>query len=139
LNRLFLGKDLSQELPPPTTPRKRTGYPIAAGILTIIASCLTLYFGIRFFRAVGLFWVLMGIFGILAFAFGLTAGIFSIRRRRYGLSIFGMSLLTFMGFLMLLVPASFSALLTALLFGLPLLILSILSVVFAAMSKDEFT
>ena len=131
---------MSQEPPPPsTTPRKGTGYPIAAGILTTIASCLTLYFGIRFFRTVGLFWVFMGIFGILAFAFGLTAGTSSIRRRRYGLSIFGMSLLTFMGFFMLLVPALFGELFTALLFGLPLLILSILSVIFAAMSKDEFT
>ena len=81
----------------------------------------------------------MGVFGILVFAFGLTGGIFSIRRRRFGLSIFGMSLLTVMGFFMLLVPALFGELFGALLLGMPIVIPSILSVIFAAVSKDEFT
>jgi hypothetical protein len=133
---------LSQEPPPPpppTQPRKTTGYPIAAGILAIIASCLSLFIGIRFFRAVGLFWVFMGIFGILVFAFGLMAGISSIRRRHFGLSIFGMSLLTAMGFFMLLVPALFGELFGALLFGMPIVIPSILSLIYAALSEGEFT
>jgi len=81
----------------------------------------------------------MGVFGILVFAFGLTGGIFSIRRRRFGLSIFGMSLLTVMGFFVLLVPALFGELFGALLFGMPIVIPSILSVIFVALSEGEFT
>jgi hypothetical protein len=129
---------LSQQQPPPL-PRNRTSYPIAAGILTIIASCLALFTGIRVLRAVGLLWVFMGIFGILVFAFGLTAGIFSINRRRFGLSKFGMSLLAAMGFFVLIVPALFGELFFPLLFGMPIIIPSILSIIFVSISKDEFT
>ena len=81
----------------------------------------------------------MGIFGILGFAFGLTGGIFSIRRRRFGLSIFGMSLLIIMGFFVLLVPALFGSPFIGFLFGMPMIIPSILSVIFVAVSKSEFT
>jgi hypothetical protein len=123
--------------PPP--PIERTGFPIAAGILTIIASSLAALIGILLFGAVGLLWVFTGIFGIFVFAFGLTGGIFSLLRRHFVLSIFGMSLLTVMGFFVLLVPALFGSPFIGLLFGMPILIPSILSVIFAAISKGEFT
>ncbi len=81
----------------------------------------------------------MGVFGLVVFAFGLTGGIYSIIRKHFGLSIFGMSLLTLMGFFRLLFPALFGEWIIGLYAGIPIIIPSILSVIFAAMSKDEFT
>jgi hypothetical protein len=89
--------------------------------------------------AISLLGVFIGIFGIFVFAFGLTGGIFSIRRRHYALSIFGMSLLIVLGFFALLLAALLGSLFIGLLFGIPIIIPSILSVIFAAISKGEFT
>jgi hypothetical protein len=50
-----------------------TGFPIAAGILTIIASCLAALTGLLL-MAISLLGVFIGIFGIFVFAFGLTGG-----------------------------------------------------------------
>jgi hypothetical protein len=139
-----VGKDLSQQQPPPPPPplpTKRTGYPLAAGTLAIIASGIEApLIVLLFVGAVGSLWVLMGVFGLVVFAFGLTGGIFSIVRKHFGLSIFGMSLLTLMGFFRLLLPALFGEpLIVGLYVGIPIIIPSILSVIFAALSKSEFT
>ncbi len=126
--------------PPPPIPTKRTGYPIAAAILAIIASGIEArYIVFLFVGAPGSLWVLIGIFAVVVFAFGLTGGIFSIGRRHFGLSIFGMSLLTLMGFFALLIPALFGELNSGLYVGIPIIIPSILSVIFTAISKSEFT
>lgn len=126
--------------PPPPIPTKRTGYPLAAGTLAIIACGIAARFIVFLFvGAPGSLWVFIGILGILVFAFGLTGGIFSIGRRRFGLSIFGMSLLTLTGFFALLIPALFGELISGLYLGIPIIIPSILSVIFAAISKGEFT
>lgn len=129
--------------------QKNTPFPIVAGAFTTLASCMTLVIGI-FFIAGALFssvfayefgtvWIsnypinvyllVAGILEIIAFAFGLTGSIYSLKRRRLALSIFGMSLLLASG-AMIALPM--------LIYGLPIAILSILSVIFVAISKSEF-
>lgn len=69
---------------------KRTGLPIAAGILTIIAACACLIVGI-----IGLIvfvlsqadqLLIQGVIAVLAFAFGLRSGIMSLKRRHFAMS-----------------------------------------------------
>lgn len=139
----------------------KTGFPITAGILTIIASCMSIIIGIagviafansfsyyyynyyyRYYYGPDYGWLFLAIFDILAFAFGLTGGILSIRRRQFTLSIVGMSLGLVSGFVTMIVAGGLvrdGSWVGALAFGLPMIILSILSVIFAAVSKGEFT
>jgi hypothetical protein len=133
---------------------KRTPFPSTAGILTIIGSCITItlsillvagtlyivvmgYFGISPARY--LYNLIAGIFGIIAFAFGLTGGIFALRRRRIALSIFGISLLITSGIMMSLPFWVMGYTISNWVWGLPIVILSVLSVIFVAVSKGEFS
>ena len=123
--------------------QKRTPFPTTAGILTIIGSCVAIAMGIIYLAAalfsygyaygyiygLSVYYLITGIFGIIAFAFGLTGGIFSLKRKRLAFSIFGMSLLIASG-IMMAIPLW--------VFGLPIAVLSILSVIFVAISKGEF-
>jgi hypothetical protein len=88
----------------------------------------------------------MGIFCVLAFAFGLTGGILTLKRRLFPLAIFGTSLVLASGFVIVMTFAMgpfyahiYPNWAIILLFALPILVLSILSVVFTAISKGEFT
>lgn len=143
----YCGSGLAAALKSPP-PGKRTDFSIVAGILTIIASCLAAFIGIlelivlpllfasRYF---GLIWMFLGIFGILGFVFGLTGGIFSIRRRHFVLSIVSISLVIVSGFVVLMAPGLVSSWRVGMLFGVPIMILSVLGLIFAAVSKGEFT
>jgi hypothetical protein len=120
---------------------KRTPFPTTAGILTIIGSCLTiaitvLYFTSayisltnRYFHGLASYYVITAIFGVVAFTFGFMGGILALKRRRIALSVFGISLLITSG-IMMSIPLWF--------FGLPIAILSLLSVIFVAISRSEF-
>lgn len=67
--------------------RKKTGFPIAAGILTILAACIFVPVGVLFMGAYvwysiqlfreGIEVFITGFFSILGFALGLTSGIMS--------------------------------------------------------------
>ena len=83
----------------------------------------------------------MGVFGILAFAFGLTAGICSLKRRAFGISIFGTALVLISGVvtIMFFGGAGEGASVGGFLFGLPMILLSILGIVFLGVSSKEFT
>ena len=139
----------------PAPSKKETGFPIAAGILITVAACISAIVGIigmiafegsivtvsfqsSFSTNYPLFYV--GIFGILGFSFGLTGGIFSLKRKYFALSIIGMYLVfvsgvaTMIGF----EAAEYSSWVTGLPFGLPVIILSSLSVIFITISKGEF-
>jgi endogenous inhibitor of DNA gyrase (YacG/DUF329 family) len=123
---------------------KRTPFPLAAGILTIIGSCVAIGMGLLYIVAaltswgygygyidgLNIYYVTTGIFGIISFSFGLTSGIFALKRRRIAFSIFGLSLLITAG-IMMSIPVF--------VYGLPIAILSILSVIFVAISKAEFS
>ncbi len=126
--------------------KKRTAFPITAGVLAILSSCVAIGVGILaiyaaltesgygwgYVNGVNLDYVVIGIFGLLAFSFGLSSGIIALlRNRKYiAFSIFGLSFMTAVGILIA----------TQLWFlGLPMTILSILSVIFVAISKAEFS
>ncbi len=113
--------------------------PIIAGILTIIASCMSLLLGIFGVISVYVYFEYVGVYGILAFAFGLTAAILSLKsgltagklilkKKIFGLSMVGVSLLIVSGILFS-VPLDGNSVWEI---GLAIAILSILSIVFIA-------
>jgi hypothetical protein len=136
--------------------KKRSGFPVAAGILTIIGACLIVIVGLAgllsFWLAMSqgvfgfgyspsiLYYLVMGIINSLAFAFGLAGGICAIRRRRFALAIAGTTLLLVSGLVTIAVFAlqGYYAIVLGAMFGLPVLIISILALIFVAVSKGEF-
>jgi hypothetical protein len=130
----------------------RTAFPTTAGILTIIAACMMAIIGIvglavSFADILDMYywrsyfqWLFMGIFCIIGFAFGLAGGIFALKRRRFALSIVGIGMVLVSGFVAMISLAILGSgvLRTGLLVGLSPVILSILSIVFTAVSKGEF-
>jgi hypothetical protein len=114
---------------------KRTSFPTAGGILGIIASCICVFLAIvciaespySYFGAIEF---LVGLFGIIGFPLGLTGGILMLKRKTFSLAIIGISLVLVFG--ALLIPLSA-------LLGLPIIVLSVLSLVFTAISRGEFT
>jgi hypothetical protein len=126
--------------------RKRTLFPKTAGILTITGSVLAIAISMLYLSAASislgyrpgyinglneyyLYYLATGIFGTISFPFGLTSGIFALKHKRLAFSIFGLSLLITCG-VMMSIPLF--------IFGLPILVLSILSIIFVVISKTEF-
>lgn len=114
---------------------KGTSLPIAAGILTIMAATISIIFWI--FGIVFLF------FGVLAFVFGLAGAIFAFGRRRFVLSMLGTGFVLFYGLgivisvgrtVYLYGPLSIIVIIV----GVPMIFLSLLGVVFLAVSRREF-
>lgn len=137
-----------------TNANRKTGFPIAAGILTIIASSITILMVAAvlvgsaqlsvysYYQTVYIAGILsVCVWNVLAFSFGLTGGIFSIRRKHFGLSIFGISLLLTSGFTTIVVFEAIagSAWISGLLSGFPIIILAMLSIIFDSVSKNEFS
>jgi hypothetical protein len=124
---------------------KRTRFPITAGILIIIAACICFFAGILCYYnliVVGVYPIYpplfayssVGIFGILGFAFGLTGGTLTIKRKNFTLSIIGICLVLLSGSVTIIVWGVWGSIL----FGLPIVLLSILGLIFVAVSKAEF-
>jgi hypothetical protein len=141
----------------PTPSKKDTGFPIAAGILTMIAASISAIVGligmasfigsisyssfpITAYVAPYYQLLFVGIFSILALAFGLTGGIFSLKRKYFAFSLIGMYIVFVSGVVTMTASALMenSSWVVGLPFGLPVVILSILSVSFTAISKSEF-
>jgi hypothetical protein len=140
----------------PTPSKKELGFPIAVGILTIIAACISAITGIigmiafegsivtvgfsnsNFSANYPLFYV--GMFGILGFSFGMTAGVFSLKRKYFDFSMIGMYLVFVSGVATMIAfaLAENNSWVPGLPFGLPVVILSILSVILTTISKGEF-
>ena len=136
--------------------KKRSGFPTAAGVLTIIGACIIVIIGsaglLTFWLAMSqrtfgfgyspsiLYYLVMGIINSLAFAFGLAGGICAVRRRRFALAIAGAILLLVSGLVTIAAFAvqGYFAIVLGAMFGLPVLIMSILAVIFVAVSKGEF-
>jgi len=118
------------------TIKKTTGYPIAGGILGIIASCLCIFVGfISLISPHGWGMFLAGLFNLIGFAFGLTGGILTLRRKTFPLAIIGISLILTASVITMSASLIEPFLIV---FGLPISILSILSLIFTAISKNEF-
>jgi len=122
--------------------KKRSGYSLTAGILTIISSCISMGIGLLYVLLVSttlryypsgsqILFITATVLSILAFAFGLAGGIFALKRERIKLTVFAMSLLLTSGVAVMvawyLLP-----------FAIPVVILSIISIVFVSVSKSDF-
>jgi hypothetical protein len=127
---------------------RKTGFPIAGGILGIIASCVCIFVGILGiltsiqpdypYPRLGI--LFMGIFTLIGFAFGLTGGILTLKRKNFSLAIIGISLILVSGFIIILVSMTVPyGSWGAVIYGVPIILLSILSLIFTAISKQEFT
>lgn len=139
----------------------KTGFPIAAGIMTIIAACICAFIGVMnlFSSMWGYLYInehyypindihkfVAGVFGVLAFIFGLASGKMSLRRKHLGLSIAGMC---FIIVSVLIVISEIVASVRAhngilsvegtLVLGAPPIALALLSLIFVAISKQEFS
>jgi hypothetical protein len=144
-------------------PQKRTLFPRDAGILTVVASLIVLAEGIWFlygdsqtwyflhayyygWRVLGLsffYYLAIGILGIISFFFGFASGIFISERKRIKFSLFGLSLLIACGvmifsWIFIFGSPSLLDILLVSSFSLPILVPSVLSVIFVAISKAEF-
>jgi len=137
---------------PPVVAVKRSGFPITSGILTIIAACITIIIGIigilvfavdfnNYYYYGPLYqWVIIGIFGILGFAFGLTGGIYSLKRKHFAISVVGTSFVLLSGFVTMISLGTdqYGDWGVGLVFGLPVILLSILGIIFLGVSRGEF-
>lgn len=132
-------------------PRK-TGFTVAGGILAISAACASIYVGVvgivNFASMLARDYypsyprdalLLIGIFGLIGFAFGLTGGILSLRRRRFAGAMFGISLIMISSLVDIVASAPYTITIIGQWFGTPKLILSTLSLILIAISKEDFT
>lgn len=118
---------------------KKSSFPIAAGILEIIAACVCMLIGILGILVPLVVMLTLGIFGFVGFAFGLTGGILKIKRKSFALAIIGSCMVQLSGFIMLITTAlSCDIFIVGLVYGMPIIILSNLSLIFTAISKQEF-
>jgi hypothetical protein len=138
------------------TRQRRTLFPKLSSILTIIASCISCAYGI-IMSLVIVSWLLSGyptgsisvilwmfsvLFGYVGFAFGLTAGMHLFKRMHFGFSLRSICFLLISSLLFIFTSLSlqsgYMGMLLAFYAGLPLLILSVLSIIFTSISKGEF-
>jgi hypothetical protein len=146
-------------------PRERTLLPRVAAILAIVASLIACAESLFFFRATEQTWVFthasyygwralgvsffyylaIGIFGVVSFFFGLASAIFISKTKRIKFSIFGLSLLITCGIMIFMwiftrgSPPSLSDIFFISTFSLPIIVPSVLSVIFVSVSKAEFS
>jgi len=139
----------------------KTGFPIAAGIMTIIAACICAFIGGMnlLFSMWGYLYIndvyypindvhrfVAGVFGLLAFILGLASGRMSLRRKHLGLSIAGMCLIIVSVLIAISETVAsvraHNGILSVegiLVFHAPPIVLAILSLIFVAVSKKEFS
>jgi hypothetical protein len=133
--------------------KRRSGLQVTAAVLTIIGASVSLSIGLLglvpfvlslSFRTYSLYgsisyFSIMGIFSVFAFAFGLVSSVFTLRRKHFVLSIIGISLVLASGFMIIMsFGAGYGTLASGLTFGIPVVILSLLGLIFAAISRNEF-
>ena len=133
---------------------RSTSLPTAAGVVIIMAATISALYGLlgtlnivlelgRIGSNINLSFEILfeGFFGVLAFAFGLTGAIFAFGRRHFALSMFGTGLVLFYGLgMMASVWIYRYGLLSifVIIVVLPMIFLSLLGVVFLAVSRREF-
>ena len=133
-------------------PKKRSGFQITAAILTIVGACFSVSiglfglvpfmstFGRSFYLGTYAYFLIMVLFNIFSFALGLASGLFTLRRRHFCWSIVGMGFVLASGFVTIFTFGTFggTTLLLGFVFGSPIIILALLGLVFAAVSRNEF-
>jgi hypothetical protein len=135
------------------TLRKKTVFPVAGGILTILASCTCGYVGMIMLLELALTYdpmiysindVILGVlveafFFIMSFAFGLASGIMSTQRRHFDFSIAGLLLLIFTGFFIFIWFSTSPPRFGVPIISMPIIGMAILSLIFVAISEQEFS
>jgi len=135
---------------------KESGLPIAGGILMIVAAILSLlvgysiqpwiYYLYGFVDFVVTWWLFIVTWwlGIVGFAFGLASGVLMIKKRSLALALVGMVILLIVGILPLLwgfVVVEFlreSLINMFCIYGVPIIIFAVLSIIFAVASRKKF-
>lgn len=149
------GKDVSEEdvfcsrcgMRLKALPIKDVGFSIAGGVLGIIVASICMFVGmigiayhtIPYFRPhVGM--LLVGPAGLIGLAFGLMGGILVLKRRHVALSVVGISFTTLSGIIIALATLAEPYTFICLVFGVPVIVLSILSLalIFTAVFKGKF-
>lgn len=139
-------------------PYKKTALPIAAGIMTILAACICFVIGGISLGAYVFFSIqsshilltydikvvlVTGTFGILGFGSGLASGIWLLRRRHFMMSMSGLFSVLFSGIAIVLglaiVGGDSTGLQNGLIYGMPIILLAILSLAVIGTSKQEFS
>jgi hypothetical protein len=137
--------------------QQHTVFPKISSILTIIASCISCIYGIIMsFIIIGwllsryptgsisvILWMFSVLFGYVGFAFGLTAGINLFKRINFRFSLRSICFLLISSLLFIVtssisLQSGYIGMLLAFYVGLPVLILSVLSIIFTSISKGEF-
>lgn len=130
----------------------------AGGILVIISACVGFFSGVvglaisisgltsagyssSYYMPAYRSLLLVSIFHLVGFGFGLAAGIQSLRGKEFKFVLVGISLLTLMGVSALIVGLipSGTNILFAVIFGVPIILLSLLGLIFIATKRSEFT
>lgn len=145
--------------------KAKSGIVTAAGVLAIIAACVTLIIGLLSLVISILAWpyygewlefyggyLVIGFLNLIGFVFGIAGGIQSLRRKQFNYTLTALSLLllaSFVNFTTISLWAieldfnpyglGLKGLIWAWVFGLPSITLSLLSLVFVAIKKQEFT
>lgn len=145
----------------PLNPKRHSSMPTASGTLTTISAILALLaglltisnalgtyggYGYGYVAGTNIFFWIVGIFEVVAFAVALAGATFQFRRRAFSGSILSNVLLiavaaivTGQAFLPAVNVGSVTYIFTGwLFFGIPLLALSILSIIFVAVAKTEY-
>ena len=135
-------------------PAKKSSFPMAGGILEIIGACISIIVGLFLIAAfvqvqsnyyspsylASFGFLFIGVFEAVGFAFGLTSGILTLKRKQFTLSVVGVSLLVISGLITIIGLAMQPyGIWAGLLFGTPIIIISVLSLIFISISKKEFS
>jgi hypothetical protein len=134
---------------------KKSGSPLIAGILEILSASICLIVGILGlvsfmpyynYYYYSYYWLLiMGVFGVIGFIFGLTGGILAFKRTDFAIVVLGASTTMLSGLISIIALAmvSYATLpYQVLIFGflgVPIIVLSTLTLIFVAISRAEFT
>jgi hypothetical protein len=125
----------------------KTGFPIASGILTVIASSVIMLFsGIfvvagvltlssRYVAPQSLNLLSDGLFGVLVFGFALTGGIMILKRKNFVFAIVALCFMVVKGATFIIATAdSLGAAI-----GIVVIVLTVLSLIFTSISYKEFS
>ena len=82
----------------------------------------------------GFRFIIIAIIEFIGFAFGLTGGILTLNRKMFPLALTGMALMMLAGILFFVVSLEWGVIL-----GLPIVVLTVLSIIFISISRREFT
>jgi len=129
----------------PAVRLKGSNLPLAGGLLAIIAACVCLFVGIlgtlAYARHLYVYhWLfLLALIAFVGFVFGLFGGMAALRRKYFEIALLGASFLMLAGIVDIVVPATARhGIVPGTIVGTSVLILSILSLIFIAVSYIEF-